>query len=67
MPWLYLLALSIVILIVWWALSRSAATTEIPGPEHTPEPPEGSEGEKPAGETDESPANPEDTPDEPVH
>ncbi len=31
MPWLYLLALSILILIVWWALSRTAETTIAPG------------------------------------
>ena len=36
MPWLYLLALSIVILIVWWALSRSAQTNIAPG-ENLPE------------------------------
>ena len=56
MPWLYLLGLSVIILIVWWALSRSAETSIGPG-ESTQE-----------HETEEEPAaHPEeDEPEEPV-
>ncbi len=45
MPWLYLLGLSIVILIVWWALSRNAAATETPEPGHDENPTEATPGE----------------------